>query len=398
MKHIDQAELRAQAYQDGLSAGRIQMGGGMGGTQSVESRGATLLKTAAWKGGMVGLAGPDLIQRVTTFHAERLEALPDRARYPELAEERAVLAERYRGMADAGMSDELIALHESMGFWFSYRCRAETGKLPQGGRLPPEQRERCRVVFAPETDHGPIHFKNVDDPLHTWRPLPENEPTTSDPFTPLFFDGTGSGLHIDDVPPEIFPVDAVVLARRLCETVAEAEELLSRYNYFWGSANLLIHDIAGNAIAFDKSSRCRFALRRPGPNGVIYVNGMSSFDPDYEAFIEAKRDQYLRESEQNETTPEGAYFQGAKNTLANMQRRMAAFEKNPTEADLYAHLSSRDPDGPLCRPGIQAHPDEPTRDATLLQRCYYPRERIMRWRQWKGETPVWEDTWKRATY
>lgn len=398
MKTIDREKILADAYREGRSLGRVQMEGGMGGTQAVEPRGESLRKTAAWKSAMIGLDGPELTRRVVAFHAERMAAVPDLQRYPELEIVRAELLERYRGMAAAGMSPELIALHESMGFWFSYRCRRETGRVPHGGRLPPEQRERCRVVFAPETDQGPIHFKNVDDPLHTWRPMREDLATVPDPFTPLFFDGTGSGLHIDDEPPEIFPANAVTLARRYCETVTEAEELLSRYNYFWGSANLLIHDREGRAVAFDKASRCRFVVRRPGPNGVIYINGMSSFDPDYQAFIESRRTQYLRESKQDETSPEGVYFKAARGTLGNMRRRMAGFEKRPTEAALYEHMSSRDPDGPLCRIGAQTHPDDPVRAATLYQRCYYPRDRIMRWRQWKGDTPIWEDAWKTATF
>jgi hypothetical protein len=242
-----------------------------------------------------------------------------------------------------------------------------------------------------------MHFKNVDDPVHTWRPMPDDM-SVPNPFTPLFFDGVGSGLHIDDAPPEIFPVNAVELAKRYCQTVPEAEAFLIRYNYFWGSANMLIHDEAGNAVAIDKASRCRYAVRRPGPNGVIYINGMSSFDPDYQAFIEARRSQYLQESGQDQTTPEAAYFRGALGTFRNMKRRMAEFERVPTEASLYDHMNSRDPDGPLCRLGRQHHPDDPLRAATLYQRCYYLRDRIMKWRQWRGETPVWEDAWKTVSY
>ncbi len=391
-------EWKAAAYRAGNALGRTHLDGGISTTRTVEPGGASLLKNAAWKARQVGLPPEELIRRVTALHAERVDALPDLTVYPELRGEREILLERYRGMADAGMTPELIALNESLGFWVNYYCRNETGKIPHGGSLPPEQRERCRVVFAPDTDAGPLHFKNVDDPLHTWQPQPENVRTMPSPFTPLFFDGTGSGLHIDDDPPEIFPANAVDLAKRYCETVPEAEEFLVRYNYFWAGANMLIHDEAGKAVAIDKASRCRYAVRRPGPNGVIYINGMSSFDPDYQAYIEMRRAQYLRETGQDESTPEGAYFKGAAALLRNMTRRMAEFERSPTEATLYEHLCSRDPDGPLCRIGKQTHPDDPVRAATLVQRCYHLRERIMKWRQWRGETPIWEDAWKTVSY
>ncbi len=393
-----QKELQEAAYQAGFRLGKTRMGGGRAKTQCVTKGGANLLRNAAYKAAQVGMTSEVLMARLVAFHDERVNAVPDLTVYPELKGEREILLERYRGMADAGMSREMIALSESLGFWCSYRCWKETGKIPYGGPMPPEKRERCRVVYAPETDRGGIHFKNVDDPLHTWRPLPVSRHPGPWPFTPLFYDGTGSGLHIDEVPPEIFPANAVEICKRYCATVKEAEEFLVRYNYFWGSANLLIHDEEGNSVAIDKASRCRYAVRRPGRNGVIYINGMSSFDAEYQAFIEGQREKYLKVSGQDDTTSEGTYFRFAKGTLKNMQRRMAEFEKNPTDESLHEHMNSRDPDGPLCRIGKQHHPDDPTRAATLLQRCYYLAERMMKWRQWNGEIPVWEDEWKEVGY
>lgn len=386
------------AYAAGRSLGSVHMRGGLGITRMLEAGGASLIAKAGDKAACVGLPAEALIARVTAFHDERLAAVPDLAVYPELRDERDILLEKYRGMADEGMTRELIALCESLDFWCSFRCHAETGRWARGGLPRARPRERCRVVYAPETDRGALHFKNVDDPLNTWRPLPVETPPEPWPFTGLFYDGVGSGLHIDDAPPEIFPADARAICRRHATTVAEAEELLTRYNYFWASANLLVHDTRGNAVAIDKSSRCRYAVRRPGPNGVTFINGMSSFDADYQAWIEARRRQYLAESGQDDTTPEGCYFKFAGGTLRNMQRRMQAFAASPTFDALLDHLSSRDADGPLCRTGVPCHPDDPAREATLVQRLYLLDEKAMMWRQWVGETPVWEDTWKTVHY
>ena len=392
------SKQKQAAYKKGRRLGAVHMHGGLGITRVMAAGGASLLDKAADKAACIGLTAAALIARVTTFHDERVAAMPDLNVYPELRDEREILLEKYRGLADEGMTRELIALCESLNFWCSFRCHAETGKWAHGGQPRPQLRERCRIVYAPETDRGALHFKNVDDPLQTWHPLPRETPPEPWPFTGLFYDGVGSGLHIDDAPPEIFPADAREICSRHCTTVGEAEELLIRYNYFWGSANLLIHDTHGNAVAIDKASRCKYAVRRQGPNGVIYINGMSSFDDDYEAWIEARRSQYLTESGQDDTSPEGCYFAMAQGTLRNMKRRMREFEASPTCDALLAHLSSRDTDGPLCRPGLSCHPDDFAREATLIQRLYLLDEHVMMWRQWVGETPVWQDDWKTINY
>lgn len=390
--------LETEAYEAGRRRGEILMKGGLNTTRVVKKSGASLLQEAGRVATGLGMEEQALIERVTEFHDERLDAVPALSTYPELKGEREVLACRYRGMADAGMTRELIALAESLGFWRDCRSRRETGRVYYRGPLSTEKRERCRVVYAPETPDGPIHFKNVDDPLSTWTPQPPITDPGPWPHAPLFYDGTGSGLHIDEEPPEIFPADAREICRRHSTTVKEAEELLTRYNYFWGSANLLIHDDEGNAVAIDKASRCRYAVRRPGPNGVIYINGMSSFDAEYQAFIEGQRTLYLEETGQDDSTPEAVYFRFAEGTLKNMKQRMAAYEKNPDHASLEEHMTSTDPDGPLCRTGRQTHPDDPVRAATLMQRCYYPDRRVMKWRQWRGETPVWDDPWETVQY
>src|SRR5690606_28500091 len=122
----------------------------------------------------------------------------------------------------------------------------ETGKAYRTRPLT----EKCRIIYVADSDRGALHFKNVDNPLTYWKPKPPVAAGTPWPFThPLVFDGVGSGLHIDDIPPEIFPVDTYSLCREHCTTVPEAEEFMVRYNYFWRSQNLLIHDYSGNSVA-----------------------------------------------------------------------------------------------------------------------------------------------------
>ena len=142
-------------------------------------------------------------------------------------------------MRDGGLNQEVIALHRTLGFWGDTRMQQETGRAVFARALP----EECRVLYVPHSDRGALHLKNLDDPLNYWKPLPRIEKDEPWPLqSPLVFDGAGSGLHIDESPPEIFPADAVKMARECCQTLLEAEEFLTRYNYFWRGQNLLFRD------------------------------------------------------------------------------------------------------------------------------------------------------------
>jgi hypothetical protein len=250
----------------------------------------------------------------------------------------------------------------------------------------------------PESDQGPLHFKNVDDPLATWTPYPPEEQGQPWPHSPLMFDGTGSGLHIDEPAEEIFPLDCKRLCREHCGTIAEAEEFLVRYNHFWGGGNLLVHDEKGNSVAFDKASRSRVALRQPDSSGINYINGMSSFDPEYEAFINQQRQLYLQKTGQSEDSEEACYFRFCHGVLENMKGYMKELKEKPTLGKLISVMTSRDPDGALCKSGQKVHPNEKTPAGTLMQRLFFLKSRILLRRQWRGNTPVWEDPWEQVQY
>jgi hypothetical protein len=253
-------------------------------------------------------------------------------------------------------------------------------------------------VYVPESDRGPLHAKNVDDPLDTWTPLPPIAEPGPWPHSPLFFDGVGNGLHIDDIPPEIFPADGLELCERHCTTVDEATEFLARYNYFWANANLLIHDAAGHSVAIDKASRCRLAIRKPDASGISYVNGMSSFDPEEEAFIEGQRQRFLNEVGQDENGIDATYSRLCEAVLRNMKRHMAELARRPTLDGVFAWMNCHDEDGPMCKTGVPHHPEFDMGEATLLQRVFFLDEKVLWRRQWRGETPVWEDKWEVVKY
>ena len=346
----------------------------------------------------LGWAAGEVIQRIVTFHRRRCDAVPDAGRYPEIHEEREILLERYRGMAEGGMSAETIALAESTWFWRDYSLPAEERKSFYRLATEKKLRERCRIVYLPHSDKGPLHTKNVDDPLDTWKPQPPTKDPGPWPHSPLFYDGVGSGLHLDDIPPEIFPVDGIAIASRRATTIEEATEFLSRYIYFWGGGNLLVHDEKGNSMAFDKASRCRLAMRKPLANGVNFINGMGAFDPGIAAFIDGQRAQYLRETGQDDQSVEAAYWRLCKGVDRNMARYMNELARKPTLENLRAIMDKRDPDGPMCKSGVPCHPDQRPVEATLQQRLYFLDKKLMWVRQWRATTPVWEDPWEVVQY
>ena len=66
----------------------------------------------------------------------------------------------------------------------------------------------------------------------------------------------------------------------------------------------------------------RLVVRKPDASGISFVNGMSSFDPDYEAFIEGQRRRYLDETRQPDDSIEATYFRFSHRVMLNMKRHI----------------------------------------------------------------------------
>ena len=393
-----QSEEREQAYEAGLKKGRAIIAGITYGAVGYDDGRRYYRDKTREVASALGCPVEAVVARVFAFHKERLDAVPDLTRYPELRGERDLLFERYRGMVDAGLSKDLVALAESLVFWQDYRLPVEEGKSFYGLATERKLREQCRVIYMPESDRGAIHAKNVDAPLKGFIPDPPITNPGPWPFPPLMPDGAGSGLHIDEIPPEIFPADAVALCPKHCTTVDEATEFLVRYCYFWGGCNRLVHDDKGNSMAFEKTSRCRVATRGPDSNGINYVTGMGAVDAELAEFIDRQRELYLRETGQDDDCYEATYWRKCKGQFRSMARYMKELSETPTVDKLIEVLLKRDPDGPLCKDGVPCHADEATPEATLLQRVMFLDEKKVIRRQWRGDVPVWEDPWEVIQY
>jgi hypothetical protein len=340
-------------------------------------------------GKLIGWPKETVIEKVRAFHRERLDAVPDLTVYPELRGYRDLIDIEENAMREAGVDDNLIALSKSFNFWRDVRLQQETGKVYYAMALP----EKCRVLYLPDSDRGPLHLKNTDDPLTYWTPQPPVERGTPWPQQhPISSDGVGSGLHIDEVPPEIFPVNVHGLWREECTTLREATELLVRYNYFWGHQNILLHDRHGDSVAIEKT-RCRIATRGPNKQGINFINGMGALDPELSAFIKEQRQTYLdQRGEVWEESPEGCFFNTCENKWKNMARYVDELSLQPSYDNAKQLMEQRDKSGPMCLTGEKSHPDLPVGGCTLIMDIWIPRDKQRHRRQWRGQVPAFLDT------
>ncbi len=370
-----------QAFTRGQERGRWLSSSGGGGASYQHDMARAIAKELGW-------TKEDVVRKIAAYHRERLDAVPDLRQYPELDGERELLLEYYRGIKDAGLDDDSVALCESLGFWRDVRLFQETGR----GMFVFPMPEKCRVLYVPRSDQGQLHAKNVDDPITYWKgekPVPPGSPW---PFShPLVFDGVGSGLHLDEIPPEIFPVNPIELCREHCATVKEATAFLVRYNYFWSGQNLLVHDHHGNSVAFEKT-RCRVAIRGPNAQGINFITGMGALDPGIRAFQNAQRSKYLEQIGAGQDDVDACFWKLCQGQWDNMKRYVEELSKNPTAEGALALMAKRDPGGPMCLTGKKCHPDEKTPGYTLLMRMYFMDQKKMHRRLWRGKTPSYKDT------
>jgi hypothetical protein len=379
------SEKKRAAYEEGLHAGEQVLAGG-----ATVSNGAQYWRDSARSlAEVIGCPVDAVVRQVVAYHQERLDAVPDLAAYPELQGYRDLLLEKERGMRDAGAPQEIIALSRTLEFWRTTRLFEQTGIAYYSATLP----ANCRILYMAESDRGALHLKNVDDPLNYWKPqppIPQNSPW---PFEhPLVFDGVSSGLHIDEIPPEIFPVDVHSLCREHCTEVDAAEEFMVKYNYFWRGQNLIIHDHAGNSVAFEKTS-CRVATRGPNAQGINFVNEMGALDPGIAAHQRNMRQRWLDQNNWDwNDSPDGCAFIVYGGQWKNIARYVDELSLNPTWDNAKQLMEQRDPSGPMCLTGEKSHPGQVVAGCTLSMDIYEMDNKRLHRRQWRGSTPAYLDT------
>lgn len=324
------------------------------------------------------LTRAELVAGVTAFHTDRMSREPNAAQYPDakpwVDHVRAVDA-RVRELA--GLDESDIAVMRSMGVYLAFR-----GMRQFGGELreQPSGDERCRVAFIPETDRGALHIKNVDDPITYWTKRP---PFEAFPDEPLVWDGTGSGLHIDDEPAEIFPLPITLMCKAMCTDVPSAIDFLSRYKLFWGNCNVVLFDKQRRSVAIEKCSYNHLHICDPDARGRNHCSGMSCRDADspiakYQA---ARRLEYRQMFDMPDDGSDNTFWQGA----LKLERKLGDFlrqDRDLTAAEVLGLFSTPRAEGGLNKDGDVVHPDEPAKGYTLCTNAHFLDERsITRWQR-----------------
>lgn len=373
-----EASRHDKTYARGRERGRAFLAGG--GTAAARAQAKLAARSVGWP-------IEKLIQEVIAYDRERLDAVPSLTTYPELRGYRDRLEAEDRGMRDAGVSDELIALWRTLGFYTMTRLYEQTGRACDFEMGT----EECRTLFVRDSEDGPIHAKNVDGPPRGWKPLPPIPNGTPWPFPyAVTLDGVGSGLHIDEIPPEIFPVDAWELCRTHCETTAAATEFMVRYNYFWADGNLIVYDREGDSMAFEKT-RCRVATRKPNRNGMNFISGMGALDPGIREHQRKMRQKFLDQVGRDWDGPEGCFWRESDETYKNMARYVEALPSRPTLEQVHELMSRTDPGGPLCYTGEKSHPDQPDGCLSAVMHIFLPQQRKHIRRQSRDGKPAFLD-------
>ncbi len=323
---------------------------------------------------------PALVAGLTDFHRERMAKVPSATTYPEAAPWvgylRAVDAEL---QAITGLSDEQMAFYRSFTAYLTFRGYRNARLRPTA--VPPLVTEKCRAVYLPATDRGQFHIKNVDDPLTFWRPDPRPI-TRNRQDTPLAGDGVGAGLHIDDEPAELFPLQPKTMLPHYADDVPGAVEFLTRYRLFWGGANNLFYDRQQRCVAIEKASYNFIDVYGPDPCGGVHISGMVCRHPKTEQgkYVDAKRQQYVTLFHLPEDCPDHAYWRGAR----AFEDRLAGFMNRPdtpTVAETIALFTAATPHG-LNKWGAKFHANQGYLQYTLEIEAWLHDERTaLRWQR-----------------
>jgi hypothetical protein len=323
---------------------------------------------------------PAVMTGLTAFHQERMAKIPSSATYPEAQPwVEHILAVDRELQALAGLSDEQLALYRSLRAYIQFRGFRNAQFVPTPG--PPPMTEKCRAAYLPNTELGQLHIKNVDDPMTFWKPNPS--PLARNPKdTPLRSDGVGAGLHMDDEPDEIFPLNPKAMLPHYADDVPGAVQFLTRYSSFWGSANNMFYDRQKRCAAIEKTSHNFIDVYGPDPCGGAHISGMVCRNPEsaQAKYVAAKRREFLQKFNQPEDCPDNAYWDGA----TAFEQRLGDFSNRPncpTAAETIELFTAPTPRG-FNKWGAKYHRDQGYLQYTLIVEVFlHDAHKIYRWQR-----------------
>jgi hypothetical protein len=326
-----------------------------------------------------------ILKGLVAFYREAMARIPSFARYPEARPwVDYVLAVDRELQALAGLTELELATLRSLHNYLAFRGL---------GIAAPVQDEKCRVAYIPESDHGRIHIKNLDDPATHWKPEGAPRHLFTDKTRTLFSDGVGSGLHLDDEPAELFPLPARAMFSQYCDDVPSAVEFLTRYSPFWARGNLLLHDSRKRSAAIEKCSYNHIEVFYPGADGISHISGMTCRDPQSAQgrYQRAQREKYLRLYKQPLDGPDMAFWNGAWKFESKLGSELAAMKKPVKLDDAIKLFTTAWPAG-LRKDGLRLHPKQGLIGYTLMTYAALPDEgRILRWQRSALPELTWPD-------
>lgn len=315
-----------------------------------------------------------LVAGLEEFHQERMERIPSAAEYPESPAWVAhILAVDREFQQITGLSNREMALHRSLGAFLTFRGYAAAR---------PVTAEKCRVAYLPESERGQIHIKNVDDPATCWKavePVPDFLTGAED----LSEDGSGSGLHLDDEPEEIFPLDVRAMRSYYANDVPGAIEFYARYKFFWGGGNVVIHDREKRSAAIEKCSHNFIEVFHPGPDGRSHCSGMVCRDPNSPQgrYQREKRQQYLRAFGLPDDGPDQLFWDACDRAERMLAECLESLAEEPKLDDVLKVFCTPWPEG-LRKDGLKVHPDQADTEYTLVTRCsLIDEKKLLRWQR-----------------
>jgi hypothetical protein len=299
----------------------------------------------------------DLLSGLTDFHQERMSRIPDSNQYPHSKAWTDYVLEVDSELQDlAKLSDQEMALYRSLGAYLTFRGFA---------RFRLTSTERCRVAYIPDTDKGRMHIRNVDDPIRFWKPQPPMEKSILD-VPPLFWDGVGNGMHIDDEPEEIFPLPVPLMCMSECKDVPTAVEFLKRYLPFWGAQNIVLRDDQGNSVSIEKASHNFIEVFEPEPGRPSFISGNFCRESPQAEHLERKRNEYVDLFGLPENGTDKAFWQAC--TRANDKLATLMNETEINVDDVLKLFQRPWPEG-LNKGGVRYHPDQTGDEEYTLITC-----------------------------
>lgn len=333
---------------------------------------------------MPGVPGDEIVRRLRSWNSQRLQAMPDLAKYPELRGMRELIDAQWRGYRDgAGLRDDQWAAYCSGN---SYYHRHIATQIGEGSPVRGTPESGCSCIYFPRSDRGPLLAVNLDSSPDE----PFGEPEWPLANEHLIVAGVSSGIFLDEKSPEIFPAPVFGLVARYCRSTPEAVDMLARYNHFWGPGNLLVVDRSQKVAMIEKSA-CRYGIRH-SPDGFGFVTAMTAEAPSMNAYLADRRAASLKARKLPAECADTAYWRCADNRRKLMNELLDEARRTPTVEGLRGIIQFRDAQrGLVCYNGERLTPDGPPCEFTLRTAVYLLAEGKARWWAREGGKPSFEN-------